>query len=200
MSLRKKYRQQVKKEILLAAKKIFYKEGYSARMEKIAQKAGLSIGSLYNYFKNKDELYLELLSQQGKEYMATMACTLSEEQKFVDLFTAFLEMEAEFLENNQDFFRAHICRMVSDPHFPFREVKQMKALHEDYLQIVVALMQKGIDEGVLAPNPPEELAAFLDSIMRGFSLPTLLDDTRPNLKERLQLIQKFFLDGTRQRF
>lgn len=46
-------------EIMEAAVKLFASKGYgSTKMADIASEAGLSVGNLYFYFKNKDELYI----------------------------------------------------------------------------------------------------------------------------------------------
>ncbi len=47
--------------ILIAAKRVFSEKGFSkSTMENIASEAELSLGTLYQYFKNKEELYASL--------------------------------------------------------------------------------------------------------------------------------------------
>ena len=59
-----------RKQILDAAKRLFYTKGFSAAtIEDIAQEAELSPAAIYLYFKNKDDLYASL-SLQFLEYMA----------------------------------------------------------------------------------------------------------------------------------
>jgi len=51
------YKDLAKKRIIDAAYKIFYKKGYnSSTMNDIAEEVGVSKGSLYSYFKSKEEL------------------------------------------------------------------------------------------------------------------------------------------------
>jgi len=49
--------------ILEAAAQVFAKEGYLATTNRIAQRAGVSIGSLYQYFHDKDEILSGLLKR-----------------------------------------------------------------------------------------------------------------------------------------
>ena len=50
------------KEIKKAAKAIFFAEGFkSTTMQKVAEKVKLSKGTIYLYFRNKEELYLSLM-------------------------------------------------------------------------------------------------------------------------------------------
>lgn len=63
---RQREREQRLETILGAAGKLFAGEGYhKASMEKIADTAEVSVGTLYFYFKNKEDLLVKLLSQIG---------------------------------------------------------------------------------------------------------------------------------------
>ena len=54
-------REQRRRQILKAARKVFSSNGFTkTTMEDIAREAELSPGTLYLYFKNKDELYASL--------------------------------------------------------------------------------------------------------------------------------------------
>lgn len=51
-----------RRAILQAAKKVFYKNGFSnTRLEDIADACELSAGTIYLYFKSKEEIYVSLL-------------------------------------------------------------------------------------------------------------------------------------------
>jgi len=51
------YKKLARKRIIDAAYKIFYKKGYhSSTMNDVAKEVGVSKGSLYSYFKSKEEL------------------------------------------------------------------------------------------------------------------------------------------------
>ena len=59
---RQKRRKEKAERIAAAAKTIFFNKGYFAStMDEIAREAGVSKGSMYPYFKNKDELYVSLM-------------------------------------------------------------------------------------------------------------------------------------------
>ena len=63
---RQREREQRLETILGAARKLFAGEGYhKASMEKLADTAEVSVGTLYFYFKNKVDLLVKLLSQIG---------------------------------------------------------------------------------------------------------------------------------------
>ena len=57
-------REDIRKLVLLKSKELFIKYGYtSITMRKIAQEIGHSPGSIYLYFKNKNEVFFELFNE-----------------------------------------------------------------------------------------------------------------------------------------
>ncbi|MDD3367067.1 MAG: TetR/AcrR family transcriptional regulator [Sphaerochaetaceae bacterium] len=54
----------IEDRIFLSAKELFYEKGYEqANMKEIAKRADLAVGTLYNYFPNKNELYFSVLEK-----------------------------------------------------------------------------------------------------------------------------------------
>ncbi|MFC3053572.1 TetR/AcrR family transcriptional regulator [Kordiimonas pumila] len=61
-------------EILDAALAVFTAKGFAAsRMDEIAEKAGLTKGSVYLYFKSKEQLFEELITRFSKNFVGVMA-------------------------------------------------------------------------------------------------------------------------------
>lgn len=57
-----------KKRIIDAAIKVFSQYGYNgATMRMIAKEAGISVGGVYLYFRNKEELSLFLIKEKMRE-------------------------------------------------------------------------------------------------------------------------------------
>lgn len=75
-------RDQRREAILRVAREVFFEEGYSAAsMSMIAARLGGSKGTLYNYFKNKEELFAAHIEQQcGMFTEATFATLLADDQ------------------------------------------------------------------------------------------------------------------------
>lgn len=59
------------RRILEAATTLFRKVGYdSARIEDIAEMAGVSVGTFYNYYKNKGDMLMATVSMEVEEVLA----------------------------------------------------------------------------------------------------------------------------------
>lgn len=72
-SPREEARDAFRKAILAAAERVFERSGfYAARMADIAKEAGVGVGTLYNYFDNKDVILAEILDALHEEFMAAL--------------------------------------------------------------------------------------------------------------------------------
>jgi AcrR family transcriptional regulator len=81
-SLRDRLREATTREILDAAETVLAEQGIaSASMASIAQKAGVSVGTLYNYFKDKDQLLATILSVRRGEFAAHLDVVAKEQEK-----------------------------------------------------------------------------------------------------------------------
>jgi len=64
----------MREKILETAEEYFCEKGYlSATSRKLAEAAGISVGSFYFYFKNKEELLLEVYRKQTGRFSGTVA-------------------------------------------------------------------------------------------------------------------------------
>lgn len=85
-------------EILSAAEEVFDAYGYaSTTMEAVAEKAGVSKGSLYNYFKSKHDLFVQVFSEVIAGYEATTEKVLTEPSTATQKLERFLDHWAERL-------------------------------------------------------------------------------------------------------
>jgi AcrR family transcriptional regulator len=64
MGKREEKKKELKNRIILAAKTLFSENGYEeTSIEQIAEKAGVGMGTAYNYFKSKEELYILAMAE-----------------------------------------------------------------------------------------------------------------------------------------
>lgn len=84
-------------QIIAAAMRLFAHKGYHATsMQEIAESSGLAKGSLYNYFKSKEEIAISIFKQHyellfGKIAQIMRDDTLSAKEKFVKQLTVQIE-------------------------------------------------------------------------------------------------------------
>ena len=153
-----------RQEILTAAREVFSVKGFnSATMEEIASKAELSPGTLYLYFKNKEELHtslsIDILAHLGSEIEKVVDQDISVEEKvgrFRDVFINVYEYDSSILINLFHLQSGETLHNLSD-----EVMKELKKYSSRAHRAIIAVVKEGIDKGVFTEDHPVALADVL---------------------------------------
>ncbi len=178
-----------REDIITAAQKIFFEKGLpSATMDEIAEAAELSKGTLYLYYKSKEDLYLTV-AMRGTEIMYQMFVDATSSnkptiQRITDLGDAYYG----FFKQHRDFFRMY--QFFENPQFHKQVSAEMlsscQVNNQKIWGIVVGVVQQGISEGLLdADLDPSQAAIILWSI--GNSMMRQMDRDDNYWKEQLKV-------------
>lgn len=118
-------------KILQAAEQIFLIGGYDgARMQEIADKAGINKAMLHYYFRSKDKLFERVFDEKIKDFFPKI-----EEQ---------LESLPTFIEKLDMLLESYIGLMVKNPYIPFFVMNTVnKVESEEFIKkLPLGLMQK----------------------------------------------------------
>jgi TetR/AcrR family transcriptional regulator len=158
-----------KEEILDAAQKVFFEKGLAiATMDEIADTAELSKGTLYLYYKSKEDMYLGVMmrgmEELHSEFERIGLSDLTTVQKLVQLGVAYKE---HFFKNRK-FFRMN--HFLQNPHFHKQVSDEMKQICDTEGQkvwnIINSILQSGVKEGLLRSDfNPIELGVIIWSNM-----------------------------------
>ena len=157
------------REIQDAAKKIFFRRGFqSATVEEIAQKAGTSKGTVYLYFKNKEDLYVSLMLP-GLEEATRLHLTLEKklEKKifknpysFIMAFCNILLGYYEYDPEGFNIFRASQLENLF-ANLSSKMFERINRVGMKNFSIARRVMNKAIDMGLL---PPVDVVKAVDII------------------------------------
>lgn len=87
--------------ILDAARKVFSEKGYHlTRLEDIAQAAGFSKAALYNYYADKEAIFLNLAIRDFDGLLATLDKIISPSLPFIDNLRSFIGTMFSFFGQN----------------------------------------------------------------------------------------------------
>jgi TetR/AcrR family transcriptional regulator len=109
-----------KERIINAAKRAFAEKGFSAvGIREIARNAGINSATLYHYFKNKEELYAEVLDRTFKQVLSIMEeITHSQQEEYTEglIIRESIYRYMDFLNDNRDFIKIliHELNLESD--------------------------------------------------------------------------------------
>src|SRR5206468_8943378 len=117
-------------EILEAARKVFAKKGFhDATMDDIATAAGVAKGTVYLYYRSKQEVYFAAL----KFGIAQMYAALVEEVRRVsttqEKLRALIAAKLAYFETNRDFFKIYYFELGKIPIHPGAMDSEFKSLY-----------------------------------------------------------------------
>ncbi len=102
----KKSKDEKKKLIFNAALQVFSKEGYNkATIDKIASLSGVGKGSVYRYFKSKEDLLDQLLNESYDEIVERVSQIFSHEEDLLDQVEEMIDFWLRYIENNHVLYR-----------------------------------------------------------------------------------------------
>ena len=98
--------QRHRNDIMIAAEKLFEEDGYyETTMNKIADRADFSKGSLYNYFESKEVLFFDILNEKIETFRKGLTETTNEFLTIEEKICAFIEFYFDFFSKNIGFFK-----------------------------------------------------------------------------------------------
>ncbi len=187
-------------EILEQAEKIFAIKGfYNVTMAEIAQASGFSIGSLYQFFAGKEDLYSSMLSEK----LDLMHGQVREKVKAISGIAEKIEMiiaaHFQFVESNADFCKLFIRGENAAPSEVMTSLRQK--IMEGYLQHLTFIeneIENGMNSGFLRPLPARDVASVLFGLIRFSAVDWMLFPAKTSLSSKKDFILKVFLQGVQQ--
>lgn len=192
---RDKSKRRYREAILEAAVDVFAEKGYeAAQMGEIALRAGVAVGTLYNFFTSKENLYREML----------MAHVMDIAMEFNEIFETaddpltklmrYIRHKGEVLQADRKLVRVYFSEVQAS------ELQSRATRSEEFRQIYRRMMaklaetfQEGIDDGTFVDADAFSMGIALSSITNSFiRLWMNHPDLKPSYPDRVETIAKIF--------
>src|SRR5471030_2942450 len=90
-------------QIFEAALKVFQKKGLAgARMQEIADEAGINKSMLHYYYRNKEQLFAQIFLQSFKRFIGGIFPLLNEKNTWEEKIPKIIDHYALVMQNNPD--------------------------------------------------------------------------------------------------
>ena len=170
LSRRERLKASYYREILNAAIELFTVNGYhNVTMNQIAEKAEFSIGTLYNFFKNKEDLYHSLVLEKCKEYAGIQSRILDKDTAVLEKVREYIANEIQFFLDNTSFIRIVLAETRGES-FNLRSKlrKDARQIMNDLDEKLASVMEEGVRKKVFRKLDPVHLALTLQGICQAF--------------------------------
>ena len=138
--------------ILEAAIKVFARQGfYSSTISQVAKEAGVADGTIYLYFKNKNDILDHFFSFKTAQIFAKFKDEVSQADNALDKLRKLIFMHLREFELNRELavvyqVETKVKRRLSD--------QKIKELSDMYFNLVSSIITQGQNEGVIRKNLP----------------------------------------------
>lgn len=181
----KHLREQKRTYIMEAALEVFASEGFQhASISKIAQKAGISKGLMYNYFESKEDLIRSLLIQ-GLDHFLVFFDPNKDGILTEDEFEYFVEESFKLIQSNTEFWTLYFTVIFQPRVVPMIQ-EELATLSKTYFTKVKQYFSgKGIQDTLAETR-------FLMAVLDGVALSYLTDPENFPLEAAKKRILQLF--------
>ncbi|HDZ24319.1 MAG TPA: TetR/AcrR family transcriptional regulator [Desulfobacteraceae bacterium] len=166
---REKLRQ--RQEMLAAALELFSEKGYhNVSMHEIAEKAEFAIGTLYKFFKNKEELYKNLVLEQSDRFHETLTKAIKEPDDEIEKLRNYIRAKGEIFRDNVSMIRLYFAETRGASFNIMAGLdSEIREQYGGFLQNLATVFETGIKRKRFKKiTDPYHLAVALDSITNAF--------------------------------
>jgi len=192
-----KHLEERRRDILAAAQTCFDTNGYAATtMEAVAERAGISKGSIYNYFSSKMDLFRQLFASSMAGTEADFDRMTSQPIRAADKLNLMLDYWSAMLEQHTrigglvlDFWAA-AARQGKRNEFS----SWFSQTHGNWRNKLTAVIAEGIKSGDFREGfDPEIAASIILAVLHGFTVQAILDESMKVNAEFLAALKRAIL-------
>ena len=136
--------------ILRAAVEIFSRKGFfNSKVSEIARAASVADGTIYLYFRNKDDLLISLFEEKMGEVVADVRRRIADGGNSLEKLKIFIENHMDLLEREAGLVEVLQVELRQSTKF-LKDYTPVKFF--EYLEIISDILEEGKREGVLRPD------------------------------------------------
>lgn len=156
--------------ILEAARTVFFRDGFmEANLDEVAEGADVAKGTLYRYFESKAELYVAVLSRDGRLFEERLRATVVEGVPPADQVRRTARFYFEHWIRNREYFPIFwaLENQAVIGEIPPGVVDEVTKLWEACLRILADVIAGGVRDGSFSDCDPWEVANILWTLANG---------------------------------
>jgi len=188
-----------RERILAAAVKVFARKGFhNSRIAEVAEEAGVASGTIYLYFRNKDDILISVFEDSLEDIIKGMETQLADLDDPRDKLRKFIERHLAMLEEHKEL--AEVLQVeLRQSHKFMKEYEPTRWI--DYLNIIAGILKQGQESGAFRKDV--SLGVFKRAVFGALdeiSLYWVLTEHNDGdyLAQAAEQLSSLLLDGTRE--
>lgn len=147
---RRREKEQRRSAIVNAARKLFFEKGFKyVTVDNIAKKSELSKGSIYLYFKSKEEIYTHILFSDIEKFNTKSAHLFQNNKSAPELILEFAFIYIDFFLNDRELFRMMMNFMLhnEDMNLDASVNERIIEATNNTVKVIETFLRRGIEQG-----------------------------------------------------
>ncbi len=165
---RERERLRQRQEILDTALSLFSEKGYhNVSMQEIATKAEFAMGTLYRFFRSKEELYRELLLDQARKFHAALSEAIEKGRDEIEKLRNYLEAKIRVFTENVQVIKLYLTvTQEARFHLTAGLDPEVQELYKQFMENLASVFKRGMEKGLFQDvADPMLLALGLENIV-----------------------------------
>jgi len=181
-------------QIIQAAVRVFARRGYfSSRVSDIAREAGIAAGTIYLYFKTKEDILITLFREKMSVFVSSLRRAIADEPDAVAKVRRLVHLHFEMLEGDPDLAEVVQVELRQGQKF-FRGASS----HEiaGYFALIASVLEEGVGQGHFKSDLPVKVATkMLFGAMDQMATSWVLGKRGYRLVDTAPAVADLFLQG-----
>ncbi len=189
-----------KRDIINTAMKLFAeKDFHEVKVDEIAQKVGLSKGTLYLYFKNKEDLFFSIIKDKTELLFSKLKSAIQNDAPYLERLENFINYYLSFFEEYQPYFKLiHSEKGRMDIKGQNRLRDHMIKTYYDYESVLQKFIKEGQKEGILRSIDPGAVTKALRGLLNSFTFDWIFIQAKGSLVQQTSTVLDIFLKGVKR--
>lgn len=184
-----------RRSIAEAARRVIAHRGLiGASMQAIAGEARVAKGTLYLYFKDRDELLEHAATGAFSELLERLQDVAHAGGPLPELLRTLVRTKVEFFDQNQDFLRVYVETRHQGEVCGAGQRRRSRPQYQRYLELLSSVLRAAMARGEIKKLDPARLAAFLAEGVSAILLRRLSEPGRP-AQQDVEWIVDLVLNG-----
>lgn len=182
------------RQILTAAEVLFTtRRFHEVTMDDVCREAGVGKGTIYRYFKDKDDLFQRLITSGAEELCEILQSESAASDPFAHQLRRVVGRLRQAMQRKHDLFRLMQSEETRKIAFNEATRAQWKQRRKVLLEATAAFLKRGVENKALRDDiAPEALATVLLGMLRSL---TWHGEPLPDGEESTSLLTDLFLRG-----
>lgn len=187
-------RQDKRSKILRSATKVFARNGfYHSKVSEIAREADVADGTIYLYFKNKEDILISIFEESMDQILTLVREEIGKEQDALSKLRRFVRLHMTLMEKNPRLAEVIQVELRQSSKF-MKEYQNVKFL--EYLQFIAEVIEQGQREGLIHKEvSPAIFKRMLFGALDELALQWVLSKKRYSLTSMADQVTDIFVNG-----